>query len=157
MSCDEEFETLAYRMLKLDEGDRRFPYDDDTGKTVKLPKGKITIGVGRNLSAKGLHESERLLCFANDLAEALEIARDIFPDFDTYSLNRRLGIVNLIFNMGEGDSERGFLSFDETIKHMKAGRWETAGANLERSKWFKQVGERGPRVVALIKDDRYDY
>lgn len=159
MTCDPDFEALAYRMLKLDEADRRYAYDDTTSKTVKLSTGgNLTIGIGRNLTAKGLHDDERRLCFRNDLAEALEIARDIFPDFDTYSVNRRLGIVNLIFNMGEGDSSKGFLSFDETIQHMTAGRWDRAAENLKRSKWYQDVGEgRGDRVIALIREDRYDY
>lgn len=153
------FFVLAHRMLKRDEDERRFAYDDKTGSDVrKLPSGgNLSIGIGRNLAAKGLRPDEILLVFRNDLEEALEAAHRIFPDFHCYSENRRLGIVNLIFNMGEGNASSGFREFDETIEHMKAGRWQNAAGNLERTLWFRQVKQRGPRVVALIGDDRYDY
>lgn len=151
------FEMRAYHMLKVDEAERPLPYDDKTGKTVVLPTGgNITIGVGRNLTGKGLSQKEILYLFNNDLEEALEIARRIFPSFDCYSENRRLGLVNLIFNMGEGNSVRGFRSFENTIEAIKDENWSRAVANLKNSLWFTQVGNRAPRVCALL-EDRYEY
>ena len=43
--------------LVIDEGDRNFPYDDATGRTLirgDTLKGNITVGIGRNISGIGI-------------------------------------------------------------------------------------------------------
>lgn len=56
--------------LVLDEGTQLKVYDDETGfPVVKLPSGgNPTIGIGRNLSGRGITYTEALYLFSNDIA-----------------------------------------------------------------------------------------
>ena len=66
--------SLLRDLLERHEGRRAFPYLDTVGK--------LTIGVGRNLSDRGLSEDEIDLLLASDIAIAEEACADIFgPGF----------------------------------------------------------------------------
>ena len=142
----------AKAMLVEDEGLRTKPYDDATGKEVALPTGgKVTIGVGRNLSDVGIHIKHIWAMLEEDIDRAEKIARDIFPDYDTYTENRQLALINMIFNMGKGDENHGFMSFRNTIRSIREGDWKAAQENIRASKWARQVGaKRSQRVLKLL-------
>lgn len=148
-----QLEQLAYLMLTRDEGVRRKPYNDSTGKEVILPSGKVTIGVGRNLTDNGLSPDEIRYLFHNDFLTHLEIAERFFPDFSRYSTNRQLAILNLTFNLGEVR----FAGFTETIAAIRAQDWQLAGRCLENSHWFFQVKDRAVRVITMLVEDCYVY
>ena len=61
-------------ILILHEGKRRKPY--------RCTKGKLTIGVGRNLESNGLRDTEIMYMLNNDIADCIRDLQDIFPDFD---------------------------------------------------------------------------
>ena len=70
------------RLLTRHEGRRPFPYLDTAGK--------LTIGVGRNLTDRGLSSAEIDLLLANDIAAARAACRRLFGDsFDGASMARR--------------------------------------------------------------------
>lgn len=144
----------AMRMLIVDEDCRPFPYDDVTGEAIRLPTGgNITIGIGRNLTDRGVSRDEMMLMFNNDLAAAIGGARAIFGDYESLSMNRQLGVVNLIFNLGKAKFER----FKDTIAAIRVRDWKKAGDGLRNSAWYRQVKSRGPRVVKLIEEDTYEF
>ena len=71
-------------LLEGHEGRRALPYRDSLGK--------LTIGVGRNLSDRGLSEGEIDLLLANDIAIAAEACGEIFgPGFVGLAEPRRRG------------------------------------------------------------------
>ena len=48
--------------------------------------------------------------------------------------------------MGKGRLSK-FVRF---LAGMKSGNWELAGQSLRDSKWFTQVGRRGPNIIAMV-------
>ena len=130
-----------------EEGIRRVPYLD----TKKI----WTVGIGHNMIARPLPPNWKYpltdaqidQLFQEDIADADKQARKVFADvWETWSDNRRAGVVDLVFNLGIGT----FLTFGPTIEHMRKGEWQDVKYHLEHSAWFSQVATRGPKVVRLI-------
>lgn len=135
--------------LKVDEGVRSRPYSDKTGKThVSTDGGKLTIGVGRNIEDRGLPEEIIEALLRIDILEAEKIAKRLFPDFESYSRNRRACLINLAFNLGLPR----LLGFRKMIAAIRNGDWPLAAYEARRSKWFHQVQpERSGRVVRQLE------
>lgn len=133
------------KMLLIDEGKRLKVYRDS--------KGIPTIGIGRNLEARGISESECNFMVINDINQTIE-------DFETtftketrkrLSQNQQMGLMNLIFNMGKDGFQR---SFPNTIARIENGQMTEAIKTLSKSKWSRDVGPyRTNRVLALLQDE----
>jgi lysozyme len=147
-------------MLIEDEGLRLRAY--------KCTAGYYTIGCGRNIQARGvtgvrllyyktvgITKEQAIAWLDEDVATAESDCRKLFGDalFDSWSENRRLGWVNFLFNVGINTA----LKFKWTLKHATAQDWRKVRMHLESSLWFRQVKTRGPKVVALICDERWPY
>lgn len=124
--------------LIRDEGLRLKPYMDSVGK--------ITIGVGRNLSDDGLSNAEAMALLDHDVDEAVADLAGSFPWFLQLDEVRQRAMVNLRFNVGA----TGFRSFARMIRMMAAKNYAQAAASMRDSKWYRQVGERGARLVHMI-------
>lgn len=119
------------------EGLRLKPYVDTVGK--------LTIGVGRNLTDKGISTTEALSMLDHDLDEVVaDLAT--FPWFLTLDAIRQRACCDLRFNLGP----RGFRSFKKFLAAMAKKDYATAAGQLRSSKWYGQVGRRGPTVVHMI-------
>ena len=82
--------------LVIDEGDRNFPYDDATGRTLirgDTLKGNITVGIGRNISGIGISADEKALMYSNDRGRADALARATFSTYDTLTDNRKAALL----------------------------------------------------------------
>lgn len=101
-------------------------------------RGKITIGVGRNLEDAGISEAEALFMLDNDIARVVREART-FPWFDSLTLNRQDVVLSMIFNLGL----EGFREFVKLQAALKAGDYEAAAREMFASAWAKQLGD-GP-------------
>lgn len=58
--------------------------------------------------------------------------------------------ANLIFNMG---TER-LSKFDTTLDLLNSGKYATAGTNLRKTLWFKQVGDRAKELVERLESGK---
>lgn len=152
--------------LRIFEAERAFPYDDASGKPPLLsmwhgaqlvpsvnPRtgrpGQLTIGVGRNLSAKPLSPAAIDFLLTEDILEALEPCYRLFEHFDGFSPNRQVAIASMAFNLGEGH----FLTFRKMIRAVRAGNWPEAARQALDSAWAKQVQpERVARIVEQLRD-----
>lgn len=82
-----------HRLLIDHEGRRTHPYRDSVGK--------ITIGVGRNLTDRGLSGGEIDLLLANDIALARTIVTQLFgQDISAISTRRHHALLSMAFNLG---------------------------------------------------------
>lgn len=124
--------------LTADEGLRLRPYVDSVGK--------ITIGVGRNLSDTGISKSEADLLLTNDIDRAVADCAS-FPWFSALDPVRQVVLVSLRFNMGPSRL-RGFRQMLAAIEKKD---YSAAADQLQASKWFTQVGQRGPRLVSMLR------
>lgn len=115
-------------------------------KPYRCTAGKLTIGVGRNLEDKGLTEDEALFLLANDI-------REISKQLEQYGWYRGLDairqkvIVDMAFNLGV----YGLLSFKDTIQALNCYDYDMAAKEMENSRWYRQVGERGRRLVEMMR------
>lgn len=117
-------------------------------KMYKCTAGKWTIGVGRNIQDRGLSESEAMFLFQNDLSDAIQYCSR-YPWFKDLSEVRQAACLDLMFNLGP---ER-FSHFRNFIQAMHLKQYAWAAAELVDSKWFTQVGRRGPRIASMIRSD----
>jgi len=126
--------------LKEDEGKRKFPYRDTVGK--------LSIGIGRNLTDRGLLPSEIEFLFLNDIA-IVEHDLDCFlPWWRLRPETVQRALVNLCFNMGIIK----LLKFKNTLRCIELGQYGAAVANLKKSLWFKQVQKsRSDRIFRLLR------
>lgn len=126
------------RELLLDEGLKLKVYFDTQG----VP----TIGVGRNLQAKGISEATAAQMLEEDIDEAV---KDLltFPWFLNLSEPRQRAIVNMRFNLGFS----GFREFKKMIKSLEESDYDSASSQMMSSKWASQVKGRAFRLAQMIK------
>ena len=128
------------RLLTLHEGRRAFPYLDTAGR--------LTIGVGRNLTDRGLADDEVDHLLANDIALAKSICGDQFgAAFAGASKARRHALVSMAFNLG-GPRLAGFTRLRAAVKD---GDWDEAAAEALDSRWAIQTGRRATEVAAMLR------
>jgi lysozyme len=123
--------------LDTDEGTRQYPYTDT--------KGYLSIGRGRNLTGKGLAPDEVDYLFDNDVADCCATMDKQIPWWRTLPASKQRVMINLCF-MGWGS----FSTFHHFLSQMQARDYLEAAHELEDSDWYRQVGTRGPRVVARL-------
>lgn len=129
--------------LKRYEGLRLKPYKDSVGK--------LTIGYGRNLDAKGISKNEAENMLQNDVFAALQDAYSMFSSFHSHSIVRQEVIVGMIFNLGK----KGFLSFTKMIAAFNEREYELTADEMLDSKWARQVGQRAIELAGRMRTGEY--
>ena len=129
--------------LTIDEGRRPRIYVDTVGK--------VTGGVGRNLTDRPFSEDEMDLMLRNDIKGAEGDLDRRLPWWRQMSEARQNVLANMCFNLG---IDR-LLGFVNTLTLMKAGRYDAAAAEMLDSKWAKQVGDRAVRLAATMRKGEF--
>jgi lysozyme len=132
--------TSLLDQLRRDEGVQRFPYVDTVGK--------ITIGVGRNLSDVGLSDEEIAVLLQNDIAAASGALAEAFPWTSSLDPVRLGAVQNMTFNLGVG----GLATFHDFLAKLQAGDYAGASQAMLQSQWAEQVGPRAQRLSIQIRD-----
>lgn len=116
-------------------------------------QGNYTIGIGHYLGKsdafKGIKWSDEkvMTVFENDLDIAVDGAKQIFPQFNTFSENVQLAIMDMIFNMGINR----FRGFKKTIRLIHQGKFKEAAQEALDSEWAKRdVPNRAKRISKLL-------
>jgi len=123
--------------LRRDEGVRLSPYEDTVGK--------LTIGVGRNLTDVGISEEEADYLLANDIKRAHD-GLSSYPWYTALDPIRQAAITNMAFNLGL----HGLLGFPHFLSAVAKQDWITAASELANSVWARQVGDRATRIEQQI-------
>lgn len=128
----------------------------------KCPAGKRTICFGFNLDAHKLPDDiaaylaehgsvQREMC-ERLLGILLEVAiadcRALYPAYDSFSENRRNALADWLYNIGMRVAKQ----FVTTNRLINDGLWVEAAMNLEKSKWYRQVGRRGKAICKMLRD-----
>lgn len=129
----------VYARLSIDEDRRKRIYVDMVGK--------ISGGVGRNLTDRGFRDDEIDLMLANDVAEAVGECRRLIRGFDALAEARQEVLVNMMFNMGY----TRLAGFKKMIAAVQAGNWREAASQMLDSKWADQVGDRADRLADAMR------
>ena len=125
--------------LEVEEGRRSKPYLDTAGK--------LSIGIGRNLTDNGLRDDEIDYLFANDVHDAELDARALFPSFDSLTDTRKAVLVDMAFNMGRTT----LATFAMFRRQVDLEDYDGAADDMLRSKWATQVGPRALKLSALMR------
>ncbi len=120
--------------LMRDEGLKLRAYRDSVGKW--------TIGIGHNLEDRSISMSAAQLIFEDDVAAIKGELQKYLPWTDALDEARAGVLLNMAFNLGIG----GLLEFRNMLAALQAGNFENAAAEMLKSKWAKQVGQRAQRL-----------
>jgi lysozyme len=137
----------AMEMIKRHEGKRNSPYKDSLGLWT-VGYGHL-IGDGRSLPAewnRTFSDQEIDALFAQDYAKHKQAAERI-PGFDKANDSGKAAIIDLTFNMGPA----WFRRFPNASAALARGDFETFANEMQNSLWFRQVGRRGPTIVAMLR------
>lgn len=126
--------------LRQDEGEKLKPYPDT--------RGKLTIGVGRNLSDVGITAVESDFLLTNDIQRVMFVLNQDLPWWAGLNDNRQLVIANMCFNLGI----HGLLAFKNFLTACHAQDYATAALEMEASEWAVQVGDRAHRLSKLMRE-----
>lgn len=130
---------LLVAQLIEHEGLRARPYVDTAGK--------ITIGVGRNLTDTGISDREAFDLLDHDLDACITDLAGAFPWFGELDAVRQRAVVDLRFNLGP----HRFRDFKHFIHYMAIGDYVKAAGALRDSIWYGQVKQRGVTLAAMIE------
>lgn len=124
-----------------DEGFKTIPYQDT--------KGYWTCGVGWNMDANPMRESEVIFRLRNDLLEAKGYAEK-FDWFKNLNEVRQNVIIEMIFNLGLNK----FNQFQKMIIAIKNNHFSEAAHEMLNSKWATQVKGRAERLAAQMESGK---
>lgn len=139
------------RQLEIDEGKKLKPYLDT--------EGLLTVGIGHLIKKSdppairdlklgdSITEDECRELFNADLAIAISDFRIIFDNWETIPAEAQEILINMLFNLGRDR----FLKFKKLIAAVYASDWKEAAAQMEDSRWYRQVGDRSKRLVNRMR------
>lgn len=132
--------TRLSAQLSTDEGRKARIYTDTVGK--------VSGGVGRNLTDNGFSQDEIDLMLSNDIVKAISTARSLVPGFDKLNDRRQEALVNWCFNLGYQKAS----GFKNALSAVNASNWSDAADEMLNSKWATQVGARALRIADAIRN-----
>jgi len=127
-------EALKVDLLR-DEGCELKPYVDTVGK--------ITIGIGRNLTDRGITLEEAKHLLENDISAVIIELDHKLPWWRALPEHKGRALANMAFNMGIPR----LMDFRKMLAALESGEWETAAEEALDSKWAVQVGARADRIA----------
>lgn len=126
------------QQLEAHEGCVLKPYTDTVGK--------LTIGIGRNLTDKGITEHEARYLLAYDIDECVADLTSAFPWFVRLDDVRQRVLLDMRFNLGPV----GLRKFKQTLALVERGDYVKASENMLASKWAGQVKGRARRLARMM-------
>jgi lysozyme len=117
--------------------------------------GKVTIGIGRNLTDVGISDAEATVLLHNDVSAALLDLDKHIPWWRSLSEPRQRALANMAFNMGWPRLS----GFKNMLAALRDGRWDDAAQESLDSKWADQTdgkidgkdGARAERIAEMIR------
>lgn len=131
----------------LDEGFRAEPYLDTVGvATIGYGTTKIN-GKPVTLNDKPIEEpiARHILC--GDLYQACKDAQALFVRFDDMDDVRQEVLANLCYNIGKSRLS----GFTRLLFAAESLDYDRMAAEMQDSKWFRQVGQRAVRLCNAMK------
>lgn len=143
MIFDQHRERLRQYLI-VAEGLRLKPYTDTVGK--------LTIGIGRNLTDVGISALEAYDLLDHDIDRAIVALVGKFPWFADEDPVRQAALIELAFNMGI----TSLAGFTNTLAAWKRHDYLGAGQGLRKSKWFRQVqASRSERIIKMVEQGEW--
>lgn len=131
-------------------------------KVYKDSRGLWTIGVGHLIGdGKKMPFEENGIKFTKDTELSNQQVRELFekdfgehlklaekaPGWDKANEAGKAGLIDLTYNMGG----YWYTKFKKAATLLSDGKFKEAADEFKKSAWYKQVGERAPATVSLIR------
>lgn len=129
---------LLRDQLINEEGIRFTPYTDT--------RGKVTIGVGHNLTDNGISQSVMYAILQEDINEVISDLDMNIPFWKNMDEVRQRALADVCFNIGIVQ----FLNFHKMISALVSQNYAIAAYELKTSAWYGEVGARGPKLVNML-------
>lgn len=126
------------QMLIKHEGKKLWPY--------KCTAGKLTIGIGHNLDAKGISNAVADLMYEEDIMEVINDLHKIFENFNDLPEQIQLVLADMRFQLGD----LGFRKFNKLIKSVERKDWKEMKISMANSLWYKQTNNRAKELIGLV-------
>jgi GH24 family phage-related lysozyme (muramidase) len=94
-----------------------------------------------------LKTEDILKLFENDLKRVILGANQLVSNFEDLPDNAKLVVVDMVFNLGPSK----FSKFRKTISALESLDFGPAADEMMDSRWYRQVGNRSKKNVALIR------
>jgi hypothetical protein len=146
--------TNLAEQLRRDEDDRQYAYDDADGSTLLIGnklEGNLTIGIGHNLSAKGLKEKFRTMILEDDIQDATDELERAYPWMMAIDEVREAVFENIVFNDGIG----GLATFKEMLSAAQAENWTMAAKQLLNSQMAIEEPARCQRLALQLESGQW--
>ena len=109
--------------------------------------GKLTIGVGRNLTDRGISHETAMQMLDEDIDIVLNELEKAIPRWASLPSNFQEALVDLAFNMGVPR----LMQFKRMLAAIDAGEGDKASVELLDSRYATQVGKRARNIAALLR------
>lgn len=127
-------------------------HESEELKLYKDTVGKYTIGIGRNLSDRGITKEESDFLFTTDYNIVIkELDRNLSWWKNLDEVRQRV-LFDMCFNLGVTK----LLAFKNTLEAIRTGRYDDAAAGMLNSLWAKQVKGRATRLANMMRTGK-DY
>ncbi|MCA8162509.1 MULTISPECIES: glycoside hydrolase family protein [Burkholderia] len=133
------YDALKLKAELTRDEDRRYRIYTDT-------VGKVSGGIGRNLTDKGFRDNEIDLMYQNDIAETEAWLDRALPWWRSLDPVRQRVMMNMAFNM-----QGRLLGFRNFLAAAQRGDWGAAATEMLDSLWARQVGDRAKRLASMMR------
>lgn len=120
-------------------------------KPYLCPAGKLTIGYGHNIEDNGITEEIAVKLLDTDLMAAEREVRAKFSGYAKLNEARQFVLTDMCFNIGISR----LLTFKKMFAALAKGEYHTAAREMQDSKWYRQVGNRGKILCEIMKSGEY--
>jgi lysozyme len=127
-------------LLLQHESYKQFPYTDSTGH--------LTIGIGRNLSDRGISSAEAFNLLDDDIIYFTNKLNHFLNYFAELAEPRQIALIDMCFNLGV----QGLLNFTQMLSALERRDYEEAAREMLDSKWAVQVGERAVCLANIMRN-----
>lgn len=141
-------------------GNVHVPYDDKTGARFDQGDtliGKLTIGIGRNISDRGLDDEEALFLLTRDIERVRCELDQALPWWNRLGEVREAVMISLGFNLGvlTPPDKAKLLTFKTTLGLIENGKYAEAADRLLTLPWAKQVGQRAVELTEMLRTGKW--
>ena len=119
-------------------------------KLYQCSAGKATIGIGHNLTDRGITKEMSRFIFQCDLQECIvDLQSFVFPgQFESFPENIQHVLIDMRFQLGF----IRFRDFKKMIAAFKKMDLAEAVIQMEKSKWFLQVPSRANNLIKMVEE-----
>lgn len=123
---------------------KQFPYSD--------MRGHITIGIGRNLSERGISTNEALALLDDDIFYFSSKLHILLSFYNALDESRQLCLLNIIFHLGVND----FLACEALLLAVEKGDYEKASKEILNCKGAHNAPERYQQLAYIMRTGEID-